>query len=151
MHRIGPQFSCEVMPTEDLDKDTACFLQARATKHKSDFWWKLEIRRAGGTFVGDAGRIAIVRDQGDVVAWARTEPWHDGNGRKWATLEAFTRPEWRSRGVAAFAASGLASWANLAAGEVAVFAPSMLLVARRAGLKPVLFGRSTDGFWRLAQ
>jgi hypothetical protein len=150
MHRIPPQFSCAVIPTADLDDCDARFLQANATHHKSDFWWQLEMRRTGGKFSGDIGSIAIVRDQGEIAGWARTDLWYDGNGRQWPTLEAFVRVQWRGRGIAAFAASGLASGACIDAAGVAVFAPPMLLVARRAGLRVSLFVKDVDGFWRLA-
>ena len=88
-----------------------------------------------------------MRDQGEIVGWARTEAWLEDDGvsvdlTKWNTLEAFVHPEYRCSGVAAFAVAGLAaSSAIYGVKAVAVFHPHMLLVARRAGFRPTLFAK----------
>lgn len=90
------------------------------------------------------GHIALVRDDGQIIGWARTERWAFGDVR-YDTLEAFVSRDYRLRGVASFAASGLMSSAlHSSGGTVAVFHPHMMLVAKRAGLWPTLFERDGD-------
>lgn len=64
------------------------------------------------------------------------------------TLEAFVGERYRGCGIAAYAAMGLkASCLSESAGcAVAVFRPSMLLVASRAGLHPTLYDRGESGW-----
>jgi len=63
------------------------------------------------------------------------------------TLEAYVAEDYRRRGIAAFAASGICSAVlHENGGTVAVFHPHMLLVARRAGFWPTLFAKE-DGQW----
>ena len=124
--------------------DLALFVRNKLTKPGSDFQWKLT-RLLYGEAVSssDDGHIAIVLDQGEIVGWARTEYWqaHD-------TLEAFVAPDYRLRGIAAFAASGLyAGVLHDEGGTVAVFHPHMLLVARRAGLFATLYQKNPRGEW----
>jgi hypothetical protein len=129
--------NCTILPIADLDAiDVDCIVR-HLTKPGSDFQRALLAGRCPGT-------IAIVRDQGEIVGWARTETWAEGDedDAVWDTLEAFVATSHRMRGVAAFAAAGLAAtsgcWSGMA---VAVFHPHMLLVARRAGFHPTLFAR----------
>jgi GNAT superfamily N-acetyltransferase len=116
------------------------------TKPGSDFHKAVETKTDG--------HIAIVWADEVAVGWARTEYWSaggDGAGGvvMYDTLEAFVRPEHRLHGIAALAASALYSSALYEdGGTVAVFAPHMLLVARRAGLFPVLFERDGHGGWK---
>jgi GNAT superfamily N-acetyltransferase len=97
-------------------------------------------------FVG--GLIALCLDRGEIIGWARTQPWTDSSGMTHATLEAFVDAKYRGRGIAAYAAMGLASsyLIERTLGAVAVFRPSMLMVASRAGLHPTLYDRG-DGGW----
>lgn len=91
---------------------------------------------------GEGGTIAAVADEDDVlIGWARTSPWRDSSGNHWDALEAYTDEFHRRSGVAAFATAGLLTAS--ATRRVAVFRPSMLLVARRSGFSPVLFERCT--------
>ena len=138
--------NCKVYKAAELPEHERVWIAHRLTKAGSDFNAKLVYWTYGrGAAVESDGSIAVVYDHGEIVGWARTETW-----RGYDTLEAFVAPEHRGRGVAAFAASGLAaSTLNANGGSVAVFAPSMMLVARRAGLHPELFER-VDGEWRAA-
>jgi len=127
--------NCTILPLADLDVIDINWIVMRLTKPDSDFQRALLAGRRPGT-------IAIVRDQGEIVGWARTEPWVESGDDEWDTLEAFVEKSHRMRGIAAFAAAGLAAtsgcWSGMA---VAVFHPHMLLVARRAGFHPTLFAR----------
>jgi len=90
------------------------------------------------------GHISLVRDEGQIIGWARTEHWPFGDAI-YDTLEAFVSPDYRLRGVASFAASGLvSSKLHENGGTVAVFHPHMMLVAKRAGLWATLFERDGD-------
>jgi hypothetical protein len=85
-------------------------------------------------------------DKAEIVGWARTEKWCDHD-----TLKAFVRKDYRLRGVAAYAASGLkASVLHENGGTVAVFHPHMLLVASRAGFWPTLLEKDAHGKWQQA-
>jgi hypothetical protein len=148
--------TCEILSLADLvaSADLALFVRNKLTKPGSDFQWKLTrlLHGESGATVDD-GHIALVLDQGEIVGWARTEHWtagSDGAGGfvSYDTLEAFVAPDYRLRGVAAFAASGLyASVLHDNGCTVAVFHPHMLLVARRAGFWPTLFTRNVRGEW----
>ena len=123
--------NCDVFPLSDLDDTDLTYIRRNLTKPESDFNRKLRRGQLDG-------HIAVVRDQGEIVAWARTEPWTDCSGDGWDTLEAFVAEEYRLRGVALFAASGLEAAAALGS-SVAVFHPVMYIVATRAGVKTSLF------------
>jgi hypothetical protein len=129
--------NCTILPIADLDVIDINWIVMRLTKPDSDFQRALLSGRR-------PGEIAIVRDQGEIVGWARTEAWAEGDedDAVWDTLEAFVATSHRMRGVAAFAAAGLAAtspcWSSMG---VAVFHPHMLLVARRAGFHPTLFAK----------
>jgi hypothetical protein len=136
---------CTVMPMSDLDADAPLrrTIRDELTKPGSDFHKSIDTKTDG--------HIAIVMDGEVVAGWARTEQWIDGTGLEYDTLEAFVRPERRLQGIAAFAAAGLYTAALHENGcTVAVFSPHMLLVAKRAGFFPVLFGRDGNGWWRQA-
>lgn len=132
--------NCDVLPLCDLDDEDLAYIRRYLTKPGSDFNKKL--RNGGYSFSIDGtcldGHIAVVRDRGEIVGWARTEPWTDGSGEEWDTLEAFVAEEYRLRGIALFAASGLEAAAALGS-SVAVFHPVMYIVATRAGVKTSLF------------
>lgn len=138
--------TCETMTLAELvsSADLALFVRNKLTKPGSDFQWKLTRLLHGDAVASEQdGSIALVADKSEIVGWARTEYWqaHD-------TLEAFVAPDYRLRGVAAFAASGLyASVLHGEGGAVAVFHPHMLLVARRAGLFATLFTKNPRGEW----
>lgn len=132
--------NCTILPLADLDVIDINWIVMRLTKPDSDFQRALLAGRR-------PGEIAIVRDQGEIVGWARTELWKEvddesGGEVNWDTLEAFVAKGYRMNGIAAFAAAGLWAaadmWGNRA---VAVFHPHMLLVARRAGFHPTLFAK----------
>jgi hypothetical protein len=132
--------NCTILPLADLDTIDVSYIVRNLTKPDSDFQRALLAGRR-------PGEIAIVRDQGEIVGWARTEMWTEGDDGaggevNWDTLEAFVATSHRMRGVAAFAAAGLAAtspcWSGMG---VAVFHPHMLLVARRAGFHPTLFAK----------
>jgi GNAT superfamily N-acetyltransferase len=129
--------NCTILPLADLDDIDISYIVAHLTKPGSDFQRALLAGRR-------PGEIAIVRDQGEIVGWARTEEWVEDNGGdefSWDTLEAFVAKDYRRRGVAAFAAAGLAAAQDSLGQHIAVFHPHMLLVARRAGFHPTLFAK----------
>ena len=147
--------NCEILPLAGLveSPNTALFVRNKLTRPGSDFQRKLTSLLLGDEVSKqEGGHIALVLDQGEIVGWARTEYWSagdDGAGGEvlYDTLEAFVAPDYRLRGIAAFAAAGLyASVLGDEGGTVAVFAPHMLLVARRAGFWPVLYEK-VDGKW----
>ena len=137
--------NCEVLSLSGLVESphTALFVRNHLTRPGSDFQKKLTCLLLGDEVSErDGGHIALAIDQGEIVGWARTERWSG-----YDTLEAFVAEDYRLRGVASFAACGLyASVLHDEGGTVAVFAPKMLLVARRAGFWPVLFEK-VDGKW----
>lgn len=98
------------------------------------------------------GMIALVEDFGEVIGWARTEPWverADGvMSSHWDTLEAFVARDWRWRGVATFAAAGLAANWNEDDRTAAVFHPHMMLLANKVGIFPVLFRQDREEWVR---
>ena len=144
--------NCRTIPITDLvatiGHEQASLLLHRLTRSGGDFARKLTtwLYTTAKPTPAD-GTIAVVTDHGEVVGWARTERWSEpldeaGAVLHWDTLEAFVAPEYRSRGVAAFAAAGLYAASLHDCGcTVAVFRPVMLLVARRAGFIPTLFER----------
>lgn len=139
--------SCLVVPASDLDVSTRAWLIKHGTWDGSDFQRTLARQlRPGGT-------IAIVRSGDEIVGWTRTEQWVCGNGWAWPTLEAFVVPAWRRKGVAAFAAAGLLAALGGLGNDYAcaVFAPSMLVVAYKAGLRPTLFQKDDSGAWMRAR
>ena len=145
--------TCEILTLAELVAagSTALFVRNKLTKKNSDFQWKLTRLLHGDAPAGEHdGHIALVFDHGEIVGWARTEYWTAGSDgfAAYDTLEAFVAPDYRLRGVAAFAASGLyASVLHDSGATVAVFHPHMLLVARRAGFFPVLFDKNPRGEW----
>jgi hypothetical protein len=93
--------------------------------------------------------VAVVHDNGVVVSYAWTSKWspiHESYGvpiGAWDTLDAFTVPHLRMRGLASYAAAGLVASGlfDNDGGTVAVFRPSMMIVARNVGLWPRIFRR----------
>jgi hypothetical protein len=126
------------------------FIRQHLTRPGSDFNEKLAswfgVRKPSSR----GGHIAIVEDHGEIVGWARTESWADANDWDWNTLEAFVAEPYRDRGIAAWAASALAAGPLLDVDEVAVFRPSMMMLARRVGLRCTLFRRDPEEGWVLA-
>jgi hypothetical protein len=103
------------------------------------------------------GFIALVEDSGETIGWARTEPWVEPNQDSWRagpnalhwhTLEAFVARDYRWRGVATFAAAGLVTTAFQDDPDAAVFHPHMMLLAKKVGLRPVLFREQGEGWVR---
>ena len=138
--------TCEILTLAEFVESgsPALFVRNKLTKPGSDFQWKLTrlLHKEAEPTSAD-GHIALVFDHGEIVGWARTERWKD-----YDTLEAFVAPDYRLRGIAAFAAAGLyAGVLHDGGGTVAVFHPHMLLVARRAGFYPRLFEKNHRGEW----
>lgn len=131
------------------------------TKPDSVFHERLEelIDGVGWVSSPEDGIIATVADGGELIGWARTEPWKEflptaGNGLPaiaWDTLEAFVREDRRGEGVAKLAAVGISSEVRRHSprGHVAVFSPVMMTLAHKVGLRPTLF-RNDRGEWRRA-
>lgn len=142
---------CTILDIEDLDDVDAFYIARHLCKPGSVFAGEL----ADGT---TTGVIALVRDHGEIVGWARTTDWIeedcDASHRlyhlppHWATLEAFVATDWRYRGVATFAVAGLKAAGAFVEPDVAVFAPQMLILARDARLMPKLFRKEGDSWVR---
>jgi hypothetical protein len=113
----------------------------------SDFQKKLRRYRAGDTPHEDDGYLAVVKLDGEIVGWARSERWEENPACSWDTLEAFVSPQLRNRGLATLAVSALTAGPLYGSGNIAVFHPHMLLVARRAGVYPQLFERKNVQRW----
>lgn len=140
--------NCTVITAEVLSRDLESMtsLFRRLTKPGSDFNRKLHRWMTMTPALPEDGSIAVVREDEEIVGWARTESWQPDCS--WDTLEAFVAPTHRRRGVAAFAAAGLVAARAVGDGHpVAVFAPPMLLLSRRVGLHPVLFLKDDAGKW----
>lgn len=116
----------------------------------SDFQRKLRRFLDGDEPTFDDGYLALLKSEGDIAGWARSERWAEDAVHSWDTLEAFVHPNARNRGYAALAAQGLASGPLYGTGNIAVFSPPMLLVARRAGLYAQLFARQRVERWERA-
>lgn len=116
--------------------------------HKgSDFHRKLQRFMSGDEPTTDDGYLSVVKIDGEIVGWARSERWEDGNHMAWDTLEAFVHPHFRSRGIAAIAAASLVAGPLYGTGSVAVFHPHMLLVAKKAGIFAQLFEQRKVTRW----
>lgn len=151
---------CSVMPMAAFiaDQSLALDVAERLTRPASAFQDQIKsfLARSAAP-VADDGTISVVRTRhGLAIGWARSERWceermePDGHicRRMWNTLEAFVDPEWRNRGVATFAAAGLMLASDAPTSALpshAVFRPSMLLVARRIGIRPILFQKDAAG------
>lgn len=139
--------TCTILTAEALSRDLAAMtsLFRRLTKPGSDFNRKLHRWMTMTPALPEDGVIAVVREDDEIIGWARTESWQPDVS--WDTLEAFVEPPHRGRGVAAFAAAGLVAALGGDGRRVAVFAPPMLLLAHRVGLRPVLFLKDDAGKW----
>lgn len=139
--------TCTVLTAEAFARDSAAmhWIAGRLSREGSEWHRKILGWIAGFEPSAEDGSIAIVRDAGEIVGWARTEKWE-----AFSTLEAFVMPQYRRRGVAAFASTGLLVAGRLPpTHRVAVFtSPAMVSVARRVGLFPTLFVRSGEGWVR---
>ena len=143
--------TCEILSLAELiaSGSTALFIRNKLVRHGGDFQWKLTALLHGDRPADkNDGHIALVLDHGEIVGWARTEQWRSDDGLSYDTLEAFVAPEYRLRGIAAFAASGIyAGVLHDNGGTVAVFHPHMLVVAKRSGFWPVLYTKNPAGKW----
>lgn len=128
--------NCDVHELRRLADIDRKWIAERLTKAGSDFQRKLGFQNAP-----DDGAIAIVRDFGEIVGWARSERWiNPADGVAWQTLEAFVAEAHRRRGIATYAAAALVASAAVRRDEgIAVFQRSMLLLAKKSWLLPVLF------------
>lgn len=96
--------NCTIHPLHTLGEDDVAFIYHHATREGSDFQSKILSDR----LTDRDGVIALVREAGEIVGWARTESWIDPNDCvEWPTLEALTRQQWRRRGVCRYAVAGL--------------------------------------------
>lgn len=130
--------NCTILTAGELakDRDAMLWIADRLSRHGSDFQEKLRYWLSGHMPQQADGMIAVVRDFGEIVGWARTEDW-----KQMKTLEAFVAGEHRRKGVATFAASGLvASRAFGDSRRVAVFREeSMVRLSERCGLFPSFY------------
>lgn len=93
------------------------------------------------------GYLALVRFDGDIVGWARSEQWEENPLHHWDTLEAFVQPDSRRRGLATLASLALCSGPLYGSDRIAVFNVAMLMVARQAGVAAQLFTRRQTDRW----
>lgn len=115
------------------------FIADHLTLPDSEFQRKLLLGEPVGT-------IAICLDHGEIVGWARTEPWNS-----MPTLEAFTASSYRRRGIATLCAAGLvAEGVYDDAPVVAVFRESMAQLAESLVIVAKQFARQPDGTWEPA-
>jgi len=146
---------CTIITNESLytGSHNRNWIAGRLCKPGSDFQRRL--------IAGEAidGFIAIVEDFGEMIGWARTEPWAEPDVEAraagfptamlhWNTLEAFVVQDYRGRGIATFAAAGLRAVSFLDDPTAAVFSPSMMLLAKKVGLMPTLFREQAEEWVR---
>jgi hypothetical protein len=136
--------NCTVTMLCDLDEADRLFIMNHCCKPDSDFHTKLLDKE----LTEEDGWIAVVRDQGEIIGWCRTEVWHDvDTGEAWDTLEAFVRDEWRRRRVCQFAATGLvATVFPRAVPKVAIFNASMIATCRRMAVGFVEYEKTRSGW-----
>jgi len=140
--------NCRTFHITELDDADAAFIVNYLTHEGSDFSLKLQRKIDGLPLRPVDGWISLIVDYGEIVGWCRTETWVEQPiDVPWDTLEAFVNPSYRGRAFASWAAAGLVCGPLAEASGVAVFAPSMMLLARKVGLFPVLFLKSPDGKW----
>jgi hypothetical protein len=78
-----------------------------------------------------------------IIAWAATHEW-----RSQQTIEGFTLPEWRCRGVMRVAVSMLVADGKIDPSRpVAVFSPACISVAASVGCRKVRLYELRDGQW----
>lgn len=81
------------------------------------------------------------------IAWVATHEW-----RELQTLEAFTHPDWRRRGLARAGALMLAAVSYLdRRGPVAVFSPACVPLTRSLGFPETLLYQRTGSEWRISR
>jgi hypothetical protein len=140
--------NCRTIHITELDDADAAFIVNHLTREGSDFSRKLQGKISGSPLRRVDGWISLIVDYGEIIGWCRTETWVEPEtDAPWDTLEAFVSPVYRGRSFAAWAASGLVCGPLSEAAGVAVFAPSMMLLARRIGIFPVLFTQDCEGRW----
>lgn len=145
---MGKGMNCRTISVADLDVVECLYLVQHLTREYSDFSLKLRVWASGVRPKRSDGYISIVEDHGEIVGWVRSEVWWEQAGEvAWDTLEAFVAPSWRGRSIASWAAAGLACGPLSDVMSVAVFAPTMMLLAKRVGLHPVLFEQDDTGRW----
>lgn len=93
---------------------------------------------------GSTTPVAIVFDESwKIVSWAATHIW---KGQQ--TLEGFTLPEWRNRGVMRAAAALLVADGKIdTTSTVAVFSPACISVATSIGCRKVRLYELRNGVW----
>lgn len=108
------------------------------TKPGSDFQNEVKAREGSQT------PISLVFDGSwTIVSWAATHVW---KGQQ--TLEGFTRPEWRNRGVMRVAAAMLVASGKIdPMSPVAVFSPACISIATSVGCRRVRLYELRDGIW----
>jgi hypothetical protein len=148
--------NCTIIPTINLTNGTFVTPEVsevvKLTKPGSVFSKRLAAREPVDGF------IALLYDSGELIGWARTEPWYEETieSRRaipitlsWNTLEAFVRQDYRGRGLATFAAAGLVTLPTFNDdNSTAVFAPSMMILANKVGLHPCLFRQDGERWVR---
>ena len=93
---------------------------------------------------GSTTPISIVFDESwKIVSWAATHAWQ---GQQ--TLEGFTLPEWRSRGVMRAAAALLVAAGKIdTMAPIAVFSPACISIATSVGCRKVRLYELRNGIW----
>lgn len=126
----------------DIDAEDAAYLAMNLCRDRSDMQ---------AEFIGRKTSTPVaVCYVGSPVAWVSSHVWKPpGSRRTLQTLEGFTLPDWRRRGIARMGATMLLAGGFLVADhEVAVFAYECVPLARSLGMTPRLWQRADAAPWQ---
>jgi GNAT superfamily N-acetyltransferase len=132
-----PAVRIELLPVCDLEPADAAWMAAHLCNPRSEMQTELYARQA------DTPIVVFVTDR--PIAWVASHEWH-GN----PTIEAFTDPEWRRRGLAKIGTLMLAATSHMQRhNAVAVFSGECAAMARSLGFRDVLLYQRTNTGWSL--
>ena len=127
----------ELLNVCDLEPADAAWIAAHLCRPGSEMQTEFYTRRSETP--------CCVIWSGQPVAWVATHEWHEHQ-----TLEAFTDPDWRRRGLARIGAMMLLSVSYVVRDEpVAVFSPDCVPLAKSLGFADVLQYQRTPTGWSL--
>ena len=128
----------ELLSVKDLEPAVATYVAAHLCNPGSDMQAEFYLRRA------DTPVVLFSTDE--PIAWVATHDWNDTQ-----TLEAFTAPAWRRRGLARAGATLLLATSHLVREEpVALFSPDCVPLARSLRFSQMLLYERTPQGWRLS-
>lgn len=127
----------ELLRVCDLEPAEGAYLAAHLCRPGSEMQTEFFIRQAETPVVVFANEHPI--------AWVATHEWHEAQ-----TLEAFTAPDWRRRGLARAGALMLMATSHLMRDEsVAVFSADCVELTRSLGFPETLLYQRHGKDWRL--